>query len=291
MLSLQNLRSCLIDLDQPVAKRTNAAFHLRTLASDEAVAIIIEAIKQRKDSSLMRHELAYILGQIGSTKSCDTLSKILIDETEDLLVRHESAEALGAIGEPNSVEILKLFTNHCYVEIAETCQIAIDLIEWKNSNSKSDNSVFLSVDPAPPFQLNGENCTALSFQKILMDESESLFNRYRAMFSLRNMNSDESSLSLLEGFKDKSALFRHEIAYVLGQMQRPVTINGLVSVLANLEEHRMVRHEAAEALGAIGGKEVEDILNNFKNDVEPVVEESCLVALDNMDYWLNFKND
>lgn len=37
-----------------------------------------------------------------------------------------------------------------------------------------------------------------------------------------------------------------------GQMKRPVTIHSLSSVLQNKAEHRMVRHEAAESLGAIG---------------------------------------
>lgn len=68
-------------------------------------------------------------------------------------------------------------------------------------------------------------------------------------------------------------------------MQRRVTIEGLALVLENVQEHRMVRHEAAEALGAIGGQEVEAILNQYKNDSEIVVVESCDVALDTIDYW------
>ena len=60
-------------------------------------------------------------------------------------------------------------------------------------------------------------------------------------------------------------------------------------MLQNEKEHRMVRHEAAEALGAIGGAEVEAILERFKDDPEVVVMESCEVALDTIDYWE--KND
>jgi len=36
-------------------------------------------------------------------------------------------------------------------------------------------------------------------------------------------------------------LFRHEIAYVLGQMQHPVSIPALAEVLKTKEEHAMVR--------------------------------------------------
>ena len=105
------------------------------------------------------------------------------------------------------------------------------------------------------------------------------------MFSLRDLNSDESALALVEGFTDSSALFRHEVAYVLGQMQRIVTIPGLSAVLNNLNEHEMVRHEAAESLGSIGTRECEEILNIYREDNKQVVKESCIVALNTLDYW------
>lgn len=37
----------------------------------------------------MRHELGYILGQMGNPGACRTLATILMDESEDVLVRHE----------------------------------------------------------------------------------------------------------------------------------------------------------------------------------------------------------
>ena len=53
----------------------------------------------------------------------------------------------------------------------------------------------------------------------------------------------------------------------------------------------MVRHEAAEALGAIDAtsgdqwQKIESILKEFSNDQEQAVAESCFVALDAADYW------
>ena len=129
------LRTCLLDLSQPIAKRTQAAFYLRTDGSDAAVDVVLEAILQKEDTALMRHELGYILGQFQNTKACATLSQILDDESDDVLVRHESAEALGAIGSPSSLEILCRYSTHASPEIAETCQIAIDLINWKIQES------------------------------------------------------------------------------------------------------------------------------------------------------------
>jgi deoxyhypusine monooxygenase len=51
--------------------------------------LYLAALQQREDSALMRHELAYILGQMQNRKACDVLSKILRDESDDVLVRHE----------------------------------------------------------------------------------------------------------------------------------------------------------------------------------------------------------
>lgn len=288
--SIASLRDSLLNLSEPISKRTHAAFYLRTEGSLEAMTVISEAVLCRDDSSLMRHELAYILGQMQYKEACGVLASILEDETEDLLVRHESAEAIGAIGAVEYMDVLERFSSHPAPEIRETCKIATDLISWRQSQdlSKSENiskTHYLSVDPAPAFP-DGKNVETL--RETLLDSSKSLFERYRAMFSLRNMNSDDAAMALIGGFQDESALFRHEIAYVLGQMERSVTVDGLAEVLKNTSEHRMVRHEAAEALGAIGGSQVEEILAEFRDDPEVVVLESCQVALDNMDYWSQF---
>ena len=62
------------------------------------------------------------------------------------------------------------------------------------------------------------------------------------------------------GFRSSSALMRHEIAYVLGQMQEEVTVEALTRQLENVKENNMVRHECAEALGSIGNPQCTEIL-------------------------------
>lgn len=49
----------------------------------------------------------------------------------------------------------------------------------------------------------------------------------------------------------------------------------------------MVRHEAAEALGAVGGDLATQALQEFHEDSDApvVVQESCQVALNIVDYW------
>lgn len=125
-------------------------------------------------------------------------------------------------------------------------------------------------------------------EKSLLDTSAPLFLRYRAMFGLRDLASPPdlptavpAVHALAKGFSDPSALFRHEIAFVFGQLSHPASIPALTAALSNKEEASMVRHEAAEALGSLGEEEgVEDILKRFLNDSEQVVRESVIVALD-----------
>ena len=51
-------------------------------------------------------------------------------------------------------------------------------------------------------------------------------------------------------------------------------------VLKDTREHVMVRHEAAEALGAIADPGCISLLQAHCMDSEPVVADSCKVALD-----------
>ena len=143
-------------------------------------------------------------------------------------------------------------------------------------------SEYESVDPAPP-ELNGK---LVNWRQTLLDEEEKMFQRMRVVFSLRNERSDEAVLTLCEGFSSKSALLRHELAYVLGQMQNNAALPSLIERLDDPEEHVMVRHEAAEAMGAIGDLSVVPILKKHLDDENPEVSESCEVALDLLD-WCN----
>jgi len=134
-----------------------------------------------------------------------------------------------------------------------------------------------------------------ALEKTLLDTSLPLFKRYRAMFALRDLASPPNLpsavpavKSLARGFADPSALFRHEIAFVFGQLSHPASIPSLVETLSNQKEESMVRHEAAEALGSLGDEEgVEQILRQFLDDPEQVVRDSVIVALDMAEFEKN----
>lgn len=297
------LRKALTSEAVPLARRFRALFSLKHLACQPGSPRTIAAIQAiaaafTSPSALLKHELAYCLGQTKNLEAVPYLRMVLENKREDAMCRHEAAEALGALGDVGSVEIMKQMkadTNEPVV-VRETCDIAIDRIIWETSKSKETENLkqsdFASIDPAPPLPQSAEEPSIPNLQAALLDTSLPLFQRYRSMFALRDLASppdlptaDSAIHALAAGFSDPSALFRHEIAFVFGQLSHPTSIPALISVLERQDEESMVRHEAAEALGSLGEEPgVEDVLRRFLNDPEQVVRESVVVALDMAEY-------
>jgi deoxyhypusine monooxygenase len=304
--TIQALRKDLTSESTPLARRFRALFSLKHLASQPpspqtTTAIQVIAAAFASPSALLKHELAYCLGQTKNLEAVPFLRAVLENKSEDAMCRHEAAEALGALNDISSLEILRQMKNDTSepVVVRETCDIAVDRIEWSHSERRKDEilkaSDFASIDPAPPLAHTSENASIPSLQNTLLDTSLPLFQRYRAMFALRDLASPPdiptavpAVHALAAGFTDPSALFRHEIAFVFGQLSHPASIPALLAVLENSKEESMVRHEAAEALGSLGEEPgVEDMLKQFLYDPEQVVRESVIVALDMAEYEKN----
>ncbi|XP_018616459.1 deoxyhypusine hydroxylase [Scleropages formosus] len=273
----------LADPQVPLTARFRALFTLRNLGGAEAIDWISKTFVD--ESALLKHELAYCLGQMQDEKAIPILEVVLKDTTQEPMVRHEAGEALGAIGNPEVLDLLKEYSKDPVIEVAETCQLAVRRLEWLMNGGDQiedgvDGNPYTSVDPAPP----APRKSVSELRAQLLDEALPLFERYRAMFALRNMGTEEAVLALGDGLQCGSALFRHEIGYVLGQMQHEASIPQLQAVLERDGESAMVRHECAEALGAIGKESCLQTLRRYREDSERVVKESCEVALDMYEY-------
>lgn len=275
-------------------------FVLRNEETTEAVDALVELFRATP-SVLLRHEIAYVLGQMQLKHAEPFLTAVLTDPAEHPITRHEAAEALGAIGSEGNLDILRRFAADPAPEVAQTCELAVHRIEQAlergpcacergvqgalardaaaevGAKTAAKQSVYITVDPAAtPAGAVSLDAARATFS----DERLPLHERYGAMFALRDMGTREAALALADGLREtSSALFRHEVAFVLGQLEHPDTAPQLQASLADADEHPMVRHEAAEALGAIGSEGAVELLRRYRGDAEPIVAESCAVAL------------
>jgi hypothetical protein len=230
---LSSLLSTLADPHLPVGMRMRATYFLRqeydnyiknldaptgsdadekkTTCDDEdaddisrvVISTLAKSLADKRHGALLRHEFAYVLGQLRDQRAIAALEHTLLNEADDTMVRHECAEALGAIGSSQSMPSLeKCANNDSSVEVGETCRLALDFLSWKlNGGVEGDENIpiacacmlspYSSVDPAPPHPKH-EALSSEEIGIILRDESATMFERFRAMFSLRNRGDSES---------------------------------------------------------------------------------------------------
>ncbi len=336
----EEIKETLRNPSSPIGMRMRAAYYAKQLfvnlqkeeekgkndqTMEAVVKVLCEQVFVKEHGSLLRHEFAYVLGQMKTDKACTTLENLLAKEDDCVMVRHEAAEALGAIGSQKSKPVLEMIRSRYENELAElsdTCLLALNRLdhEEKKANGEADEkspapvgcacmlAPYSSIDPVEVDPAHASLSTA-ELGDILLDEKRlgnpnpnsedapyhkrgDLIERYRAMFSLRNRGGEECVKQLCRALVEdtSSALLRHEVAFVLGQLQHPSSISALEESLSRLDEHAMVRHESAEALGAIEGtcedwERIESILTKYQKDFDQAVAESCVVALDAADYW------
>jgi deoxyhypusine monooxygenase len=172
-------------------------------------------------------------------------------------------------------------------EVRETCELALQRILNLKHDATNDDltapgiSPFKSVDPAAP----ATSCSSVNqLRELLLDEEKGMYERYAALFALRNDGGNEAVAAIIDSLGSKSALLKHEVAYVLGQLQNKAASAALSNILRDVNEHPMVRHEAAEALGSIADNQSVALLEEFTADPEPLVSQSCQVALSMLEF-------
>ena len=246
------------NVNVPLKKRFRALFTLRNLGGNQSIEFINKALLN-DESILLKHECCYCLGQMNDKNAIDYLINILDNKEENEIVRHEAAEALGNLLEDqeNLVDKLRVHLKDESHIVNQTCELALEQIEWRTNRDANEIKYFQSLnpfqskDPAPSFELN-TNLNELS--SILFDSNSKLFNKYRCLFTLRNRGELDDIKLLGEAllhFKgiDEMSLFKHEIGYIFGQMQSPDSVPFLKEIVEQKSENDIVRHEAAEALG------------------------------------------
>jgi len=260
----------------------------------EGVKLLFAALPTT-DSVLLQHELLYNVGQCGLEDAVPQLIHVASNaELLDVVTRHEAIEAMGAIGSAACVPFLQmLMQTSTEAPIRESCDLALRRLqtlatEGARGVAGPPSCHFTSVDPSPPFH---DTKTFVELRQILLDESAPLWERYRAMFTLRNLGTSEAVEVLCVALLNdtSSCLFRHEVAFVLGQLEHSASEEALSRCVADRNEHPMVRHEAAEALGALAVPSSLAVLSQFAEDRNALVRDSCVVGLEMHKYWSAFR--
>ncbi|GAB0489423.1 hypothetical protein MMPV_000642 [Pyropia vietnamensis] len=287
----------LLTRDQSALVRHEAAYALGQMQDAGAAEVLGRVLANTAEDVMVRHEAAEALGAIGDPAAVPLLTRYLDDERVEVRETCVLAlERLGAAthgvagggggGGGGGVAAAG-------VRSSPEAAVALGGGDGGGDGGGGADPTFHSVDPVivPPTAAAAR--TVADWAADLASTSAPLASRYAALFALRAARGSPTEDAAVDALcaaavdPSDSALLRHEVCYVLGQMAPRRAVGPLAAVLAQAEAPPMVRHEAAEALGAIGGADVEALLRDYTGDAEgvAVVRESCEVALD-MSEWL-----
>ena len=121
-------------------------FTLKNIGGQQCIDWIAKAFGD--ESALLNHKVAYCLGQLQDPLAIPILTLVLSDPAREPIVRHEAAEALAVIGRDIVKETLTRHALDPVVEVRETCQLGLEMIEFRRNNNMEGNE-YGSVDPAP----------------------------------------------------------------------------------------------------------------------------------------------
>ena len=88
---IEELSDLLENKNTSLTEKTRVLWKLRVHEKkDEAVKALSKGLVS--DSALLKHEIAYVMGQIGDFSAIPTLEKLLANTKEDCMVRHEAGK-------------------------------------------------------------------------------------------------------------------------------------------------------------------------------------------------------
>ena len=110
-----------------------------------------------------------------------------------------------------------------------------------------------------------------------------LCRTYNDMFEDRTTGSEKlDNIMAILGPQTKSILLRHEACYVLGQMKDVRAVPLLTKILNDDDEHEVTRHEAAEALAAIGDTGAMECLCQYTSNTSVPLKETCELGVNRL---------
>jgi deoxyhypusine monooxygenase len=226
------------------------------------VATLKEVLVDEGEHSMVRHEAAEALGAIASDACLEALRRAsegecqVVRETAVLALQRlqhaQAAAARAAENKKHDDDDTATAANSSHsVALGGSAKEKLSAPATTGAAAAAAldcDSPYLSVDPVPAASSSIPTDT---LRATLLDESAEMWDRYGAMFALRNRGPGPEVAAVLGALltTSSSALLKHEVCYVLGQIQEQGggARDALRATLENEGEHPMVRHEAAEA--------------------------------------------
>lgn len=310
VIPVEEAKKTLQDPNSDTYAKYNALFHLRTHSTEEAGQALIASYEHLGSSSLLRHETMYIMGQMRLPSSFEFLKEHMNDPEEMPVVRHEAGEALANyhhIKDQCIAEMEKHWDSDVEL-LKSTVRVGIwKLKDWKGEAESNFGKMYGgTIEPAEPFTeeevleylnlpegeltgLEGEELTRFLVGKVgekllLPYEQVDEYPKYRMCYYLRNAKTKESKEVLATLLKAEnrtviSALLRHEISFILGQVYEGEEYirDILKGVCYDEEEHPVVRHEAILAFWDI--VQDQELVDRLKNHEDQLIKESVVCAI------------
>ena len=235
--------------------RIQSAFHLLSNPSEESISALKFGLLN-DPNAIVRHECAYSLGEINSTK-CSSILITAIENDQNPFVIHEAALALGNLGDPKSkynLEKLLLSNNQ---DIIDTARISLDRLNMKISNVSKKYSKNAVLD--------------------LMIKPE---DRIQAAFQLLESNQLEDIHFLIQALhQEPNPIVKHEIIFCLGETASQLVIDHLIDQL-NKDHNPFVVHETLLALATLGDVKVIPIIKKFISSPNQDIADSAKIAIE-----------
>lgn len=266
-LSVDLLVSRLDETDVKSYEKIEIMFKLMNVADDKSLDAIFKVLRD-DECELVRHEAAFCLGEMSSSRAVLVLKEVLGSD-DSIVVKHECLMSLGTIGSLDDVSFIEKFLESEIEEINSSAKIAIERINQKEFFGVSD-----------------ENFEFYSAR--LLDPVNTCRNeRIQIIFQLMRVSSDRAIDVLYDCLlNDPCPIVRHEAAFVLGEIGCTRSIFYLKDAIEK-EKNPVVIHEALFALGTSGKKEILSFLENFLDDENYLISESSKIAIDRLNFLEN----
>lgn len=304
MISFEQAKTNFLKDENDVCEKYVAMMTLRTYATEEAAAALMEGYPKLGESEMLRHDVMYAMGQIHAKNSLKFLLERMNDPKEKGIVRHEAGEALSNYHSERD-QIIPEMQKHWDSEddlLRSTVRIAINKLKDWNEKSRYGTKYMGTIEPAEPFNeaelrqyivslgmedpKDREHLYTTIEQILLKPYTEvDEYKKYRICYFLRDTNDLRSKEILCKLMKAEhrdvvSPLLRHELCFIFGQIMNGEQCikDTLKESSLDVTEHPVVRHEAILAFYEL--TDDEEFVNQFLNHENQLIRESVLIAIE-----------